>query len=141
MPILACAQSNSHRSQLLYIKYYPIKTEDGCSFFSDNLSALKQKKYLLNINFEHIAYIQTADYKFIYFKRIRRAPTAGGYTDFYKGKNGEFKLVINSIKKGENYTTIREGTLFLNVGNIKKKLTVYGNVQDNDYINKKLFGH
>ncbi|MFI5159131.1 MAG: hypothetical protein ACHQF4_09720 [Sphingobacteriales bacterium] len=126
---------------LKYITSDPVKSEDGGSHFSDNLNSLKQKKYLLNINFGHTAYFQIADDKFIYFKRIRRTSNTAGYIDFYKGKTGEFKLMINSIKKGTNYTSRRNGVLSLHIGKIIKQLHVYGSVQDNDEINRRLFGY
>jgi len=126
---------------LMYILHYPIKMEDGGSYFSDNLNALKQKKYLLNINFKHIAYILMDDHKFMYFNLVKRIGNQNGYIDFYKGKTGEFKLMINSIEKGTNYTSRRNGVLSLHIGKIVKQLHVYGDVQDNDKINRRLFGY
>jgi hypothetical protein len=77
----------------------------------------------------------------MYFNRVKRITNANGYTDIYKGKAGQFKLVINSIKKEGNYTTGRNGMLYLRAGKIVKTLSVYGLVLDNDSINRKLFGY
>lgn len=131
-PILANAQSSLNSQWLLYIKYYPIKTEDGCSFFSDSESMLAKKKYLLIITNPHTAYMQVKDNTFVYFTKVDRIKSQFGYTDFYKGKSGHFELAIKSIEKLGTYSTYRIGTLHLSTIYVKETIPIYGTVEDYD---------
>jgi hypothetical protein len=141
------AQSNSF-APLKYISYYPIKTEDGCGFFSDNVEALNKKKYLLIIAYnmfanKPVAYIQTGKDSFIYFTRVKRTLTKKGYVDFYKEKgkgNAFFELTINEMKKNGLGSSFRNGKLLIKVNNIKKELDVFGDDNEVDrYNNPELF--
>jgi hypothetical protein len=135
LPELSNSQLAPRNYPLLYIKSYPIKTEDGCSFFSDSEVSLTNKEYLLIINGTHTAYIQLKDNKFLYFSKQRRLKSPGGYTDFYRGNNGSFKLVIKNIKKKDAFSTNRNGELIFKIGNLEKTVPVCGFVEDNDFYN------
>jgi hypothetical protein len=124
-------------NQLHYIKSFPIKTEDGCSFFSDSEDSLTGKKYLLVITGRHIAYMQLKNDKFLYFSKVKRIKDGAGYKDIYRGKAGSFELTIKSIKKTGPFVTQRNGVLYLKTGRLKEIIPVYGMVEENDNYNHK----
>ena len=129
-------QQNHHHIALNYLSSYPLKTEDGCSFYSDNKDALVQKKYLLAITDQHKAYIQTGKGKFIYFSRSNRGKGQNGYNETYKGDKGWFSLFINVIKPVSSHKTFRDGILTLYVNKKHLKIPVYGLSEEIDGYNR-----
>ena len=125
---------------LRYINDYPIYVDGGCSFFNEINTPLEEKKYQLIISYQlnprapRVAFMQAGPHKFIYFKKTGRIKTTKGYIDYFKGKDGSFILTIDSISKINSWSSIRSGTLKINIKGINSGgvLKVHGRVEEAD---------
>jgi len=121
---------------LVYIKSNYINIESGCSYFSDDADSLFRKlKCVLVITPRYLAFIQTADNKFIYYSYQKRVITEKGYVDTYKNDSSSFELEINRIINRRNNSSYRNGRLTLTINNIKIAFNVYGIDEEADKYN------
>jgi len=122
---------------LTYIKSQYINTESGCGYFSNDADALSRDlKCVLVITPHYLAFVQTADNKFIYFSYEKRVTNEKGYVDTYKNDHSSFELNINKIIGKRGTSTYRNGRLTLTINNVKTSFNVYGIDEEFDKYNK-----
>lgn len=127
-PAATLRQTESDSLKLDYIKDFRIKIDGGGSYFTCDSTALAQKKYILVISAENVAFINVKD-SYVYLKRTKRTVSGDSlYTDIYSG--GGYKIILVAARESPvvDHSSTYKGTMQVKYKGSTLNVKVHGRV-------------